>query len=290
MPIPPSPCKNTALPASGGSGSSARYAIEILSAEGGSVESSPSKASKGAKVTLTAIPDSGYSLKSMAVTDADENEIRLAKQSSQRFTFDMPASDVFVKPVFQSGAQPDLLPFRDVPESEWFYSAVQYVYRHGMMSGTDAALFSPNVTTTRGMIVTILYRLEGSPSVSAAPFLDVPASQYYANPVAWASANGIVSGYGGGAFGPDDTITREQMASILYRYAQYKNYDVSASADLSGYADSGKISPYAVRALQWANANHLVSGTTPTTLAPGGSATRAQVASILMRFCENIAE
>ena len=158
-----------------------------------------------------------------------------------------------------------------------------------MMSGTDTDLFSPNVTTTRGMIVTILYRLEGRPAVSAAPFRDVPASQYYASAVAWASENGIVSGYGDGIFGPEDTITREQMASILYRYANYKGYDMSGTADLSIYVDAGKISPYAMTALQWANANGLVSGTTPETLTPGGSATRAQVASILMRFCKNIA-
>lgn len=279
---------------SGSSGSSARYAVEIQSAKGGSVESSPSRAAKGTKVTLTVMPDAGYSLDSLTVTDADDNKIRLTEQTGSRFTFTMPASAVTVVPVFQAGENlerpPVSLPFRDVPESEWFYSAVQYVYQNGMMSGTDAALFSPNAATTRGMIVTILYRLEGSPAVSAAPFLDVPSSQYYAAPVAWASANGIVSGYGDGIFGPDDTITREQMASILYRYAQYKNYDVTGSADLSGYADAGKISPYAMTALQWANANRLVSGTTPSTLAPGGSATRAQIASILMRFCENIAE
>ncbi len=280
------------------SDSSKRYAVEVRVTKGGEMEASPSHASKGTKVTLTAAPDEGYYLDDLTVYDEDDDEVELTEQNSRRYTFTMPASDVRVEPIFASGEEPkrpetpDIpvsLPFRDVPQSEWFYSAVQYVYGNGMMSGTDPDLFSPNVTTTRGMIVTILYRLEGRPAVSAAPFRDVPASQYYASAVAWASENGIVSGYGDGIFGPEDTITREQMASILYRYANYKGYDMSGTADLSIYVDAGKISPYAMTALQWANANGLVSGTTPETLTPGGSATRAQVASILMRFCKNIA-
>ncbi len=280
------------------SDSSKRYAVEVRVTRGGEVEASPSHAGRGTKITLTAAPDEGYYLDDLTVYDEDDNEIELTEQNSRRYTFTMPASDVRVEPIFVSGEEPERpetpdipvsLPFRDVPQSEWFYSAVQYVYGNGMMSGTAPDLFSPNVTTTRGMIVTILYRLEGRPAVSAAPFRDVPASQYYAGAVAWASENGIVSGYGDGLFGPEDTITREQMASILYRYADYKGYDMSGSADLSVYVDAGKISPYAMTALQWANANGLVSGTTPETLTPNGSATRAQVASILMRFCKNIA-
>lgn len=283
---------------SSGDSSSARYAISIETVKGGSVEVTPAKADRGDKVSLHAIPDDGFVLDSIRVTDKNKKEITLTEQSGGRFTFTMPASDVSVLPVFKEGQKPERpaasfsgsLPFRDVPEKEWFYSAVQYVYGNGIMSGTDPELFSPNVTTTRGMIVTILYRLEGRPAATAAPFLDVPASQYYAPAVAWASDSGIVSGYGEGLFGPEDPISREQMASILYRYARYKGYDVSASADLSGFTDIGTLSPYAAPAMQWANANGLVSGTTPTTLEPSGSAVRAQVASILMRFCENIAK
>lgn len=157
------------------------------------------------------------------------------------------------------------------------------------MAGTSSTTFSPDATTTRGMIVTILYRLEGTPAVSSASgFTDVADGQYYTNAVAWAAANNIVGGYGNGLFGPNDTITREQMAAILYRYAQYKGYDVTASTDLSGYSDAAQVSSYALAALQWANAEGLVNGTSDTTLTPGGSATRAQVAVILMRFCENI--
>ena len=149
-------------------------------------------------------------------------------------------------------------------------------------------MFSPDMTTTRGMIVTILHRLDGKPTAPVSNFTDIEQNQYYTEAVAWASANGIVSGYGNGNFGPNDTITREQMASILYRYAQYKNYNTSYTNNLSNYVDVEEISSYAITAIQWANGTGLISGITNTTLVPKGSATRAQVSSILMRFCENI--
>lgn len=181
------------------------------------------------------------------------------------------------------------LPFTDVKEADWFYEAVQYVYEKGMMNGTGSTTFDPNGTTSRGMIVTILHRLEGTPSAAGTAFTDVPAGQWYTDAVAWASANNIVGGYGDGTFGPNDPITREQMAAILYRYARYKGYDVSQSADLSKYTDAGQVSSYAKPALSWANAEGLINGVTQTTLVPQGNATRAQVATILMRFCENVA-
>ena len=187
---------------------------------------------------------------------------------------------------------PDIaLPFLDVPAGSWYEDAVWYVYENGLMAGTSETTFEPDTTTSRGMIVTVLYRLEGAPTVSGSSgFTDVADGQYYADAVAWASSNGIVGGYGNGLFGPNDPITREQMAVILYRCAQYKGYDVTANADLSGYDDVAQVSSYALEALQWANAEGLVNGTSDTTLTPGGSATRSQIAVILMRFCENIAE
>lgn len=182
------------------------------------------------------------------------------------------------------------IPFTDVKEADWCYEAVQYVYKNGMMNGTGDTTFSPNASTTRGMIVTILHRMEGTPYAAGEKYTDVAAGRYYTDAVAWASANGIVGGYGNGKFGPDDPITRQQMAAILYRYAQYKGYDVSQSADLSKYTDAGQVSSYAKPALSWANAEGLINGVTQTTLVPQGNATRAQVATILMRFCENVAE
>ena len=181
--------------------------------------------------------------------------------------------------------------FEDVYVSDWYFDAVQYVYENDMMAGTSDTTFSPNQTTTRGMIVTILYRLEGEPTVTGTTaFTDVTADQYYANAVAWAVQNGIVAGSDATTFAPNNAITREQMAAILYRYAQFKGYDVSAKADLSTYIDAADVSAYATDAMAWASQTGLITGTSATTLSPAGQATRAQVATILMRFCENVAK
>ena len=181
------------------------------------------------------------------------------------------------------------LPFKDVKTADWFYNDVKYVYEKGMMAGTAADVFAPNATTTRAMIVTILYRLEGSPAVTGtSAFVDVPAGQWYTDAVNWAAANQIVKGTSATTFAPNDSITREQMAAILYRYAQYKGYDVTKKADLSGYSDNGQVSAYAKDALAWANAAKLINGVTNTTLAPQGNATRAQVSAILHRFCDGV--
>lgn len=182
-----------------------------------------------------------------------------------------------------------VLELDDVSTADWYYPAVKYAYDHGLMSGTSETTFSPSVATTRGMIVTILYRLEGQPSTANANFTDVPDGQYYADAVAWASANAVVSGYGDGRFGPNDPVTREQLAAILYRYAQSKGYDVSASNGLAGFTDAASVSAYAVPAMQWANAEGVINGRTATTLAPKGNATRAETAQILMTFCESVA-
>lgn len=181
------------------------------------------------------------------------------------------------------------LPFGDVKSADWFYNDVKYVYEKGMMAGTAADVFAPNATTTRAMIVTILYRLEGSPAVTGtSAFVDVPAGQWYTDAVNWAAANQIVKGTSATTFAPNDSITREQMAAILYRYAQYKGYEVTKKADLSGYSDNGQVSTYAKDALAWANAAKLINGVTNTTLAPQGNATRAQVSAILHRFCDGV--
>ena len=179
--------------------------------------------------------------------------------------------------------------FTDVPADAWYKEAVDYVAEKGLMQGTAANTFSPNITTTRAMIVTILYRLEGSPAVSGtSPFDDVASGQWYTDAVIWANSNGIVKGYGDGNFGPADNITREQMAAIMFRYSNFKGYDTSKAADLSGYTDASDISDWAVPAMKWANAEGLITGCTPTTLVPRGEATRAQAATILMRYIENV--
>ena len=180
--------------------------------------------------------------------------------------------------------------FLDVAPGAWYYQAVEYVSREGLMAGVGASLFAPDITTSRAMIVTILYRLEGTPQMDqASPFTDVEDSAWYANAVTWANAQGIVTGYGGGRFGPEDTITREQMAAILYKYAQYKGQDTSKQADLSVYTDQDQVSAYARNAVSWAVAQGLISGTAPGVLSPGGSTTRAQAAVILAAFSKGLA-
>lgn len=178
--------------------------------------------------------------------------------------------------------------FADTNGNDWFYEDVAFVVGEGLFNGTSDTAFSPHISMNRAMLVTVLYRLEGEPAVSAtAAFSDVEPDQWYTDAVSWASDNGIVSGYGGGAFGTDDPVTREQLAAILYRYAAKQLVDVSLTADLTGFADCGTISTYATAAMGWANAAGLLNGRTEDTLAPLGTATRAEVAAIIHRFAES---
>ena len=180
--------------------------------------------------------------------------------------------------------------YTDVAQDDWFYDAVVYATEQGLMSGTGANSFSPNQPLQRGMLAQILYSLEGKPACEAKEtFSDVAPDAWYAQAVSFMTSNGIVSGYGDGRFGPNDPITREQMAAILYQYAKFKGQDVSASADLSGYGDAAEISSYAQQAMQWANAEQLISGTGNNTLAPKGITTRCQAAAILMQFTKDAA-
>ena len=180
------------------------------------------------------------------------------------------------------------MPLTDVKMADWFYNEVQFVYENGLMSGTGEVTFAPNATTTRGMIVTILHRVEGLPLASGLEFSDVAEGQYYTDAVKWASENGVVDGYGNGKFGPNDPITREQMAAILYRYAQIRQYDTSISGRIDTFADGDKVSDYAVEAMRWAVGMGFISGTSGNRLDPTGSATRAQVAALMERLCAKI--
>lgn len=184
--------------------------------------------------------------------------------------------------------EPEPMPFKDVSPDDWYHSAVQYVYQRGMVKGTSATEFSPSSTVTRGMVVTILYRLEGEPGAAASGFSDVADGQWYADAVNWAAANGIVNGYSSEKFGPNDTVTREQLATILYRYVGTKGIDCSVTEDLSAFSDQTAVSSYAVDAVKWAVDSGLINGMGNGVLSPRGSATRAQAAAILMRLCENV--
>jgi len=181
--------------------------------------------------------------------------------------------------------------YTDVDKVAWYYEAVEYVLEKGLFVGTSDTTFSPNTVMSRAMLVTVLWRLEGEPAVSSTnSFTDVAADAWYAKPVIWANANNIVSGYGDGLFGPNDNITREQMAAILNRYASFRGYDVSATNNLAAYTDASHVSDWALVSMKWAVGEKLITGMTTTTLVPQGNATRAQVASILMRYIENVVE
>ena len=183
---------------------------------------------------------------------------------------------------------PEGLPFTDV-SGHWALTAIQYVYEHGLMAGVENQKFEPNGTLNRAMLVTILYRQEGEPTVSGDDlFSDVPAEAWYTKAVIWGSSNGIINGVGDNKFAPMEKITREEMATMLYRYAEYKGYDISKRNDLTNYTDVDAISSWALTAVQWANAEALLSGSTATTILPNGTATRAEAATMLMRFAENL--
>ena len=268
------------------------YAVTAPDAENGTVRVSPSRASRGTTVTITVTPDEGYELESLTVLDSRDNEIPLTDKGDGKYTFTMPSGRVTVEASFAEIA-PEPLSFGDVDDGDWFADAVRFVYENGMMNGVSETSFAPHATTSRSMIVTILYRLEGEPVVDyAMDFTDVAGDAYYAEAVRWAASEGIVGGYGGGLFGAEDAVTREQLAVILYRYAVYKGYDVSIGEDTNilSYADFADLSEYAIPAMQWACGSGIVNGTSESTLAPQGEATRAQVAAMLMRFCESIVQ
>ena len=266
------------------------YAVTAPDAENGTVRVSPSRASRGTTVTITVTPDEGYELESLTVLDSRDNEITLTDKGDGKYTFTMPSGRVTVEASFAEIA-PEPLPFGDVDDGDWFADAVRFVYENGMMNGVSETDFAPHAATSRSMIVTILYRLEGEPVVDyAMDFTDVAGDAYYAEAVRWAASEGIVGGYGGGLFGSDDAVTREQLAVILYRYAVYKGYDVSIGEDTNilSYADFADLSEYAIPAMQWACGAGVITGVTDATLVPQGEATRAQVAAMLMRFVEAI--
>ena len=265
------------------------YAIALSCSEGGILTADQETAAPESKVTLTAQAQEGYVLSSLTVSWEQASSILLIETGPDRWEFSMPEGDVTVTAVFTPEELPQMN-FSDVTEADWFYDSVAYVFQNGLMTGTSETTFSPNLTTNRAMLVTILYRLEGSPEApSWSPFGDVPAGEYYAAPVAWAAWHGIVTGKTTTSFAPQDPITREQMAAILYRYAGYKGYDRSRQGNLSQFADQDQIQDYARAALSWANGEGLITGKGAGILDPQGPATRAQVAAILQRFCEKFA-
>ena len=278
---------NTYVSSSG----STSYAITVEKADNGTVTASRTRASKGLTITLTVKADEGYELDTLTVTDKNGNEIKLTDKGDDKYTFAMPASAVTVEATFAVKTVEKEVPFADVDVDDWFYGAVKYVYDNELMDGTSATTFAPLMTTNRAMIVTILWRLEGQPETEATlSFTDVESGVWYTDAVNWAASKGIVKGYSDTVFAPNDTVTREQLATILYRYAETKGYDVTAKGDLTTFADGANTSSWAAEAMEWAVGSGLLSGKDGGKLDPTGTATRAEVATILMRFVESVSK
>jgi len=265
----------------GGGSSVVYYTITVQTNEGGSVSPGTSDIKAHVSRTYTITPNDGYKISDVLVDGASVGAV-----SSYEFV-DVSATHtlevVFAK---ESGWTN---PYSDVEGSDWFYDAVMFVSENGLMNGMGQNRFEPGIGTSRAMIVSILWRLEGKPEAGAGKsgvFGDVGEGQWYTEGIEWAAANGVVLGYDVAHFGPNDCITREQFAVILYRYAAGQGYDVSARSSLEGFADSSAISGWALEAVKWAVAEGFLSGVNDTELDPRGSATRAQAAIILMRFIE----
>ena len=264
-----------------------KYSYEIFTKVGDNGTISVDRyATEGDNVTITVSPDEAYMLDELTVT-ANGKEVEVKDNGDGTYTFKMPSADAKIVVTFAE--DPDWepapeMPFTDVNEGDWFYDVVLYAYDNGLMTGVSATEFAPNQTTTRGMIVSMLARLEGVTNAEDAGFADVADNDWYATAVNWAASVGVVNGYEDNTFRPNAPITREQMAAILYNYADYKGYDVSARADLSDYADAASISSWAEDVLAWANAEGLINGMTATTIDPQGATTRAQTAAMFERF------
>lgn len=266
------------------------YAVATPETTGGTVTVSPTRASSGRTVTITATPDLGFALESLTVLDSRGNEIALTDKGDGKYTFTMPASRVTVEASFT----PAPLPFEDVAPGAWYESAVRYAYFHNIMEGMRETEFAPATALTRAMAVQILYNLEGQPDLSdenlGYPYEDVDVQAWYGNAVYWARITGVATGYGDGTFQPGDSITRQEFAQMLYNYAKYKDYDLSAEGDLSTFPDANSIADWAEAAMRWANGNQLINGHDDGTIDAAGIGTRAQAASILMKFDQNLVE
>lgn len=267
----------------GGEPAKPSFPVKIANSGDGVAKVDKSYASAGAKVTITVTPGRNATVQRITVTDEDGQRLKLTENRDGTYSFTMPSGTANVYVRFSGSG----LPFADVPSGSWYYDDVAYVYDTGLMTGLTVTAFGPNLSTTRGMIVTILWRMENEPAAKhGCPFADVRRGSYYEQAIAWASENGIVTGFDASTFAPDRAITREQLAAILFRFAAYRGMDaVTLRENLSSFQDQAAISAYAVSALNWAVGEGLMQGTGDK-LEPTGSATRAQVAAMLRRFMQ----
>ena len=267
----------------GGEPAKPSFPVKISNSGDGVAKVDKSYASAGAKVTITVTPGRNATVQRITVTDEDGQRLKLTENRDGTYSFTMPNGAANVYARFSGSG----LPFADVPSGSWYYDDVAYVYDTGLMTGLTVTAFGPNLSTTRGMIVTILWRMENEPAAKhGCPFADVRRGSYYEQAIAWASENGIVTGFDASTFAPDRAITREQLAAILFRFAAYRGMDaVTLRETLSSFQDQAAISAYAVSALNWAVGEGLMQGTGDK-LEPTGNATRAQAAAMLRRFMQ----
>lgn len=260
------------------------HKVTVKDVTNGSLKANTKWAVEDERVYITAVPNKGYELTWLYVKAADGSSVKVYEAIKEdTYYFFMPDQEVTVSAIFAYD-YPDM-PFIDVNPNSWYYSAIEFVYNKGIMNGVTASSFNPDGTITRGMIVTMLWRMAGEPSAVSAGFADVAADSYYAKAIAWAAKNGIIEGYSASSFGPNDAITREQLATVLYRYAKYLGYTTTGSS-LSGYYDASRVSSWAKDAMGWAVKNGVVTGLSSTWLNPNGTASRAEAAQMFMNFYE----
>ena len=274
-------------------GGGATYVVTVNAGANGKASANKATAiASGTSIIVTATPDAGYVVDSVSAKTAAGASVNLTAGANGTYTFVMPAAAVTVTVTFKAATATNgqhicpSAPYKDVDITLWYHEYIDYVIENKIMQGTGPATFEPNINLTRAMLVQVLYNIENKPATSGGmTFDDVPADAWFADAIAWASANGVVNGYGNGNFGPNDSVTREQMAAMLYRYANYKGYDTSAFASLGAFVDAADVSGYAIPAMQWAVGAGLINGRDATHLVPQGTATRAEVSTIVTRFC-----
>lgn len=276
----------------GGGGGETTYPPTILETEHGAVTVDPTHPRQGDPVTITAQPDEGYEVGEVTVTRPDGSQVELTENSDGTWGFPQPGESVTIAVTFRCDGG-ELCPsahLTDVELGTWYHEAVDYVVEHGIMAGVSTTAFQPNGSLTRGQVVQILHNLEGKPEETAeAPFTDT-AGHWALEAIAWAAQNNVVAGYDDGTFGPEKLVTREEFAQMMYNYAKFKGYDLTAGGDLAQFPDAGAISDWAETALSWANGKGLINGHDNGTIDPQGNTTRAQAASIMRNFDLKVVE
>lgn len=274
-------------------GGTTTYPVQVEeNSQNGGVQVSPKNAVPGTLVTVTPQPAPGYELATLSVLDQYGNEVDVNPLGNGNYSFKMPRSGVKVEATFYCTGS-ELCPthhLSDVLVKAWYHDAVDYVVEHGIMTGTSATTFEPNTTLSRAMVAQILYNLEGQPTADGKSSFTDASGHWAANAIAWAQETGVVSGYGNNTFRPNQAVTREELAQMLYNYAAHMGYDLTAAGNLTAFPDGSKVSDWAQTAMSWANGNQLINGFEDDTLRPGGDSTRAQAASILMNFDVNLVE